>query len=373
MNPSDIELMLAEKGNPCISIVIPTQRYTRDRMQNPELIENALLRAKQLLRNSAWATAKINQLQSKLDSVLATIDYIRLQEGLAIFISPNISKVQLLPFLVKEKVMVSSNFEIRDLFYFRQFLKPYCLLAISKNRVRLFKGSGRELQEITNNDFPKQYEEEYEYAHPSIGSSSSGGLKEFERDKSVMQETRMRGFFRLADHALDKYLKEDMLLFVAGVGEELTSFEQISHHVKNLAGKIPGNYDIDAVHPLAESAWTKIQEYVKTSHVKLLTKLQEDIGKQLVVDGIRNVWKAAKEGKGLVLLLEKDYEVMAYHDPIYDEEIFLTPPAKPYNIILDAADDVIEIVKEKGGDIVILENGELNHFNHIALLLRYRG
>jgi hypothetical protein len=372
MNKSDIDLMLAEKGSPCLSIVIPTQRYTKGRMQNSALIEKALLKAKKLLANGAWPTDKIKLLESKLDSMLAGLDYLRLQEGLAIFISPNISRIFLLPFLVKEKVMVGKTFEVRDLFYFSQILKPYYLLTISKKRVRLFKGCGRDLQEIANNDFPKQYVEEYEYAHASVASSSSTGLKAFERDKSIMQETRMRGFFKQADHALDKYLKGDMLLFVAGVWEELTSFEQISDHVKRFAGKIPGNYDIDAVHPLAESVWKQIKNDVKASHTKLLVRLEEEIGKELATDGITNVWKAANEGKGLTLLLEKDYQVTAYQDALNVSQIYLTPPTKPYNIILDASDDVIEIVKEKGGDIVIVENGQLTKYNHIAMLLRYK-
>lgn len=32
---------------------------------------------------------------------------------------------------------------------------------------------------------------------------------------------------------------------------------------------------------------------------------------------------------------------------------------------------IIEIVKGKGGDVAILENGELNDFQRIALILRY--
>jgi hypothetical protein len=371
---SDIDLMLAEKGNPCISIVIPTIRYTRDRIQNPALLENALLKAKKLLTNSAWPQHKITALESKLDSILGRIDYLRLQEGLAIFMSPTISQIHLLPFPVKEKVIIGKSFEIRDLVYFSQYLKPYYLLTLSKKRARLFKGSGRDLQEITNNDFPKQYIEQYEYAHPSADSSSSTSLKAFERDKSIVQETRMKDFFKQADETLDKYLKgDDTRLFVAGVGEELTSFEHVSHHVKNVAGKIPGNYDIDAIHPLAESAWKKLKEDVKASHRDLLTKLEEDSGKHLAVDGIIDVWKSAKKGQGLLLLLEKDYQVRAYHDPLNDAHLSLTPPAGTYNIVLDAANDVIEVVKEKGGDVVIVENGELKNFGNIALLLRYRG
>lgn len=371
MNTPDIDLMQTEKGSPCLSIVIPTHRHSRDRMQNPTLIEHAMQKAKGLLSNGAWPKDKTAQLEAKLDSIFKQIELIRLQEGLAIFISPNVSKIYHLPFMVKEKVMLGNTFEVRDLVYFNQFLTPYYLLAISKKRLRLFKGSGRDLQEVTNSDFPKLYKDDYEYAPPSIGSSSSGSLKGFERDKSILQETRIKAFFTQADKTLNKYLKDNLPLFLAGVNEELANYEHISHHAKQIVGTIPGNYDIDAVHPLAEEAWEKIKGHVKASHEELLKKLQEGFGNRTAVDGVRSVWKAAKEGKGLTLLLEKDYRVTAYKDLLNDSQIFLTPPVGKYDIIVDAVDDIIEIVKEKGGNVAIVENGGLNDFDHIAMILRY--
>lgn len=43
-----------------------------------------------------------------------------------------------------------------------------------------------------------------------------------------------------------------------------------------------------------------------------------------------------------------------------------------YDIITDAADDVIEVVTEKGGNVVIVENGELKDFERVAMILRYQ-
>ncbi|MEX1238930.1 MAG: hypothetical protein WEB30_04405 [Cyclobacteriaceae bacterium] len=371
MNTSDIDLMLSEKGNPCISMIIPTHRYTRDRMQNPELIEKAIQKARKLLADSTWPKEKIRQLENKFELILQRIDLIRLQEGLAIFISPNTLKVHLLPFPVKEKVVVGQKFEMRNLFYFAQFLQPYYLLVVSKKRIRLLKGTGGDLQELTNDDFPRQYVEEYEYAPPSIGSSSSAGLKAFERDKSIVQETRLKSFLRRADQILNKYLKEDTLLFVAGVEEELVSFEQVSHHLNHLAGRIPGNYDFNAIHPLAEIAWKKMKEVVRASNKELLMELQEEIGTKMAAVGIRNVWHAAMEGKGLALLLEKDYEVIAYRNREDKSEIFLTAAGEKSEIVVDAAGELIEMVREKGGKVVILENGELEEYQNIAMILRY--
>lgn len=371
MNQQDIDALLAQKGKPCISITVPTTKYTRERMQNPELIEKAIDKAKQLLTHTAWPEEQTAILHHKLDSLKDNIDYMRLQEGLAIFISTDSFKIQLLPFTVSEKVILAGNFEIRDLIYFNQFLEPYYLLAISKKRIRLFKGCGRDLQEVINSDFPRKYVEEYEYSRPSVGSSSSSGLKSFERDKSVMQEARTKDFFRHADDAVSKYVKGDICLFVVGVEEQLADFDRISHHLNNIGGRIRGNFDVDAVHPLAQTCWNLIKEEVRTSQRKLLAKLEEDIGTGLAIDGIKSVWYAAQQSKGLMLLVEKNYEIRGYVQPDYPDHIYLFPPVGNHILVPDVADEIIRTVLEKGGGIQMVENGDLAGHDRIAMLLRY--
>jgi len=371
MDTSDIDLMLAEKDNPCISILIATPRSANPRNANSLLIAKAINKAHLLLTHSAWPVEKVKRLEDLLDSLTSKIDTIRLQQGLAVFISPTIFKIYLLPFPVKEKVMLGKSFEIQDVLYYTQFLEPYYLLALSKKKIRLLKGAGLELQEVENADFPKRYVEEYEYDRPSVGTSFGSTLKAFEKDKSEMQAIRLEAFFKKSDVALDKYLKKNTRLFLAGVGEEVSSFEHISHHGGQLTGIIKGNYDYDAVHPLAEGAWKSILEAVKTQHKEWLRKLEEGIGTRMAVAGIRNVWRAAAESKGLVLLLEKDYHTTVYIDPRNITQLFLTPPITQHHTVQDAPVDVLKMVREKGGQVVVVDNGALRNFKQIALLLRY--
>lgn len=372
MSSKDVDNMLGEKGKPCVSIIIPTKRFGHERQQNHELIEKAITRCQILVKHSSWQKEQIHQLQEKLDLLQERIEQIRLEEGLAIFISPDVFKIYCLPFPVTEKVMLGDSFELRDLIYLSQFLRPYYLIAVSKSRVRLLKGSGRDLHEVLNNDFPRKYTEEYEYARPSIASSSSTALKSFEKDKSIVSDTRIRTFFRHADHVLSKYVNPQTPLFVAGVGEEVADFEKVTSHLRQIRGTIRGNYDVDAVHPLAETVWNKIKREVQVANRELILKLNDAVGRRLAVDGLINVWKAASEGQGRILLLEKDYEQRGYLKDGDKEHLFLAPPIGKHEVINDAVDDVIEIVKAKGGDVAILENGELAEFQHIALIQRYQ-
>ncbi|MBL0741034.1 baeRF3 domain-containing protein [Chryseolinea lacunae] len=371
MDTTDIDDLLAEKDTPCVSIVISTPRFTNPRTSNAVVVSKALQKARLLLTHSAWPRDKINRLEIRLDVVASKIDTIGLQKGLAIFISPAVFKIYLLPFSVKEKIMLGKSFELQEMIYYAQFLEPYYLLALSKKKIRLLKGSGQELQEVENADFPKHYQEEFEYEHPSIGTSFGNTLKAFEKDKSELQSIRLEAFVRKSDAALGKYLKKDTPLFIAGVSEEVSSFENLSHHKQQLTGVIKGNYDHDAVHPLADSVWNTILTSVKTRHHDWLRKLDESMGSHMGTAGIRNVWRAASEGNVFVLLLEKDYHVTAYSDAQNARQLYITPPLAQHHIVPNAASEVVRMVKEKGGQVVIVDNDMLQHYKHIAILLRY--
>ncbi len=371
MDISDRGQILAQKGNLCITIMIPTQGNKVQRIQNQKTIEKTLLKVKEQLLDAKWTKEQKEQVSDRLDAILGTIDYLRLQDGLAIFVSPNISKFFLLPFRVKQKIVIDDNFEIRDLFYYEQFLKPYYLLALSKKRIRFFRGEGRDIKEVINNDFPKPYIDDYEYARPSIASSSSQALKSVERDKSILKETREKAFLLQTDKVINSYLKPHVPLLIAGTQEVLANFEEVTHHSDSVVGKVVGNYDYDALYPLAEAVWKKMEGFVKTSQQNILVELQEAAGKHLVADGLRQAWRAAKEGNGLTLLVEKDYETQAYLDPQDDAKIYLKAPAGTCKILTDAVDELIEVVHEKNGNIVMVENGSIGDYNCVAMLLRY--
>ncbi|HEX8040304.1 MAG TPA: hypothetical protein VF490_14200 [Chryseosolibacter sp.] len=371
MNIADREQILAQRGNLCVTIIIPTHGHNVQRIQNQKTIEKTFLGVKEQLLTAKWPKHEKDRVSDRLDAILGTIDYLRLQDGLAIFVSPKLSMYFLLPFRVTEKISIEDNFEIRDLFYYQQFLKPYYLLALSKKKIRLFKCEGRDVKEVINNDFPRPYIDEYEYAKPSIASSSSQGLKSSERDKSILKESREMAFLLQTDKVLDSYLRTDMPLLIAGTREVLANFRDVTHHSDHVIGSITGSYEFDALYPLAEAAWEKMEEYVKASHRGTLVQLQEARGKNLVAEGLREVWRAANEGKGLTLVLEKDYKAAAWVDPEDNARIYLKAPAGGYKALPDAVDELIEIVSEKKGNIIMVENGSMQDQDPVAMLLRY--
>lgn len=82
-----------------------------------------------------------------------------------------------------------------------------------------------------------------------------------------------------------------------------------------------------------------------------------------------DVWRVANEGRGSLLLVEKDYHAPATTDEAGWHLLPADEAAAPDGMD-DAVDEIIETVLSKQGRVVFLENGQLETHQRIALNLR---
>jgi hypothetical protein len=370
MDNKDIEDLLHKSGAPSVSIIVPVHRVSPERLKDEGIVSKAVNQAKELLKKE-FEKVDSNRLIKNIDELIEDIDYSHSKEGIGIFASPGISKVIKFPFPVVEKVKVGDTFDSRDLLYYVDTIIDYCVLSISKKHIHLYMGKGEDLREVKNEDFPIDYVETYEYEKPSRGTSFGNTLKEFERDKSVLQEIRLVDFLRTADHSLDKYLNGSMPLVISGGTKEVADFLQVTQHLKSVIGKVVGNYNFNGDLKLAGLAWEEVQNHFRNKNKIIISNLHE-LSIEMLASGVEKVWEAAKEGKGLELIVEKDFESNGYIiNDGYNLKLEKPFDAENYLYINNAVERIINIVKEKKGKIVFVDNDELKDFNGIALKLRY--
>jgi hypothetical protein len=374
MDSQEIEDILIDSGEPCISVIIPTHRLSPDRRQDFGNVNDAVEKAIKLIKikyeNSDYP---IGTLEFLLNKLLETIDFTHLKEGLGIYVSLRIQKIIKFPFQVIEKIKAAETFDSRDLLYYKTRVIKYHLLSISQKHIHLFNGEGEKLKEIHNDDFPLNYEETYEYSKPSRGNSfGSGELKEFERDKSILEEVRVVDFLKHADHLLNKYLKDVNPLMIAGGKKEIADFLNVTNHQKNIIGKVSGNYNYGESNQLADETWLQVKSHQKNQTTELLVGLKELIGKSILAVGIQEAWDATEEGNGRVLIIEKDYETHAYISK-NGTDLKLSKPLEidNYHLVSAAVERLIQLVRENNGDVIFTENGELQDFSGLVLKLRY--
>jgi hypothetical protein len=176
------------------------------------------------------------------------------------------------------------------------------------------------------------------------------------------------------DQALGKYLdQEGLRVVMVGVDKTLGHFNKFSKNTDKILGTVTGNYDFAPSEKIAELVWPVVQNKLAEEKEAILHELEESIGFNLYGSGLVSVHKAAVEGRIRTLLVEKSYQPQA----ILMEDgytLALDVPenyAGPGQVLHDAADDLIELVLDKAGKVVFVEDGDLSKHQQIAAIMRY--
>ncbi len=367
----DLLQLQNEKGNICVSVIVPTHRMMPERRGDNLEVEKALEKARQLLRYK-YSEVQAKPLIRYMDELFASIDFTHNMEGIGLYISSNTRLAVQFPFPVQEKVMVDDNFEIRDLLYKISYAIPYYVLMLAEKGGRLFEGQWKDLAEIKDNNWPMEYKDEYVYEKPVRSSSYAGHshVKSYEKDKSELEAIRFKDFFHKVDKTLNPYLTDNISLVLLGSEKELAWFEDVSKHKRNIRGKIAGSYNHSNSALLAEITWPVMLAYLEDERQQLVKEFREKIGARLAISGIQEIWKAAGEGRAFKLLVEKDFRCPGFvveNDP----HLYLRPLQEPHKILADAVDELIETVLEKGGHVCFTGSDALNDYGHVALITRY--
>ncbi len=233
-----------ERGNICVSMIVPTHRLASERRVDKYEVEKAITHVSQLL-NYKYSGEEGGALLEDLKELAATIDYNHNMEGIGIFVSEGVKSFIKFPFPVTEKVTVGDNFEIRDVLYKTKLSRPYYCLVLTEKKVRLFEGAMEQLTEIKGKHFPHDYFDDYIYNTPSRGSSNIGNpqMRSFEHDKSAMEAIRFKDFYRDVDAYLGDYLVQNMPLIVTGTDKDISWFESVTQFKQHIVGKVSGSYD----------------------------------------------------------------------------------------------------------------------------------
>jgi release factor family 3 len=363
---SIIKSMVNEKGKTCVSIIVPTHRIAPSGQGDRLEVQRAIIAAKEIVSN------KPGNFLLDIDSLFDQIDFNKNKEGVGIFVSPNIKKILSFPFPVTRKIVVNNFFHLHDLIYIENYQTDYYLLDISKKEIHLFRGMLDHLEEIKDKNFPKKIVDDYEYGKPSRSNSGSGyaHVKDVEKDKSTLRELRLKKIFQVTDKLLSKYINtKDIPLLLCGPTEDISIYRSATKHTDNIITSMSDNYKGSSVHDLALLAWLQVRSFIDERKLKLVDDLKEKFGEGLAICGIDGIWPATKEGRGRLLLVEKDYGKMGLITK--DDQLFLHGSGEKPVRYSDVIDEIINTVLEKNGKVVIMEKGGLEGYGGIALMLRY--
>jgi hypothetical protein len=353
----DLQQLQSLTSVPALSILLPTHRTSPDNKQDPIRVKNLVDEAVTRLA-AEFSQRELDPLFKQLDDLTSQIDYPHTLDGLALYVSHDFGKLYNLPFSVPARVVIDQTFATRDLVYGMHRALRYWVVLLSQASTRLFAGTGETLEEVHDRNFPAQM----------TGPGGTTALP-FEADSSYLDD-RHRRFFQQVDSHLAEYIKHDPVpLVVGGVDRQISFFREVSAHAPLIAGTLTGNFDRATIPEITPDVWSIIQSVRETARADALQELEQAMGAQRVVSTIEEVWRLAHEGRGKLLLFEKNYHVPAIVEPNGNLKLVDQPGGT--EVMDDAVDEIIEAVLAKGGSTAIVDDGALAAQQQIALILRY--
>lgn len=342
---------------PAVSILLPTHRTSPDNKQDPIRVKNLVDEAKTRL-GEEFSPRELEPLFNRLDTLVSEINYPHTLDGLALYVSHEFAKLYYLPFSVPARVVIDKTFATRDLVYGLHRDQRYWVFLLSENSTRLLAGTGQTLEEVEDGNFPMQM----------TGPGATAPIP-FDADTAYLDD-RYRRFFQQVDSTFTEYAADESLpLIVGGVVRQVSFFQEVSQHTSAIAGTLSGNFDRASLSELSLEVWPIVQSVREAQQASALASLDAAMGIKAVVSSIEETWRLAQEGRGKLLLVEKNYHVPA----ILTENggLELVEASGGTEVMDDAVDEIIEAVLAKGGEVAIVDDGALSAYQGIALTLRY--
>jgi hypothetical protein len=354
------ELFGAIKYLPAVSIILPFEpvmSLKTELAHQLKIIQEKVER--ELIKN--YPADKAVPVIVKLQNLIHHLNYNTRKKALAIFVSPVVEKVFYLDIEVNEKVIIDESFEIRDLIGNKKQIIQYLVFMISAELSKMYLGNCSKFILIKSN-LPENMDGEIE---------QQGGKGSYS-DTEKLKEVRTEKFLHHLDQDLGLILKAYPLpVFVLGTDKTLGYFRKITRNEQSLVQYIPGNYLQTPESEIREIMAPYTRHWHEMKEKSLLLQIQQAMSENKLEYGIRQVWKAASQKRGRLLLVEKNFIYPAHQgaepESISREDFSLNNPF----YIKDAVDDVMEKVLEAGGDIEFVGDDLLKAFGRIALIRYY--
>jgi hypothetical protein len=259
--------------------------------------------------------------------------------ALALFVSPDYAAAVRLGRAIEERVTIDDTFTTRDLVADLNRTALYRVITISERTSRLFIGDRRRLVEQRNEPWPLTRHDDYT---PTTWT----------RD--------------LNHHLRREHATHPLPVIIAGVQRSL---RKLAPNLADTIGVIPGNHDRTSATDLHHAAWPLVTDWLRSDATRAMDQLDHALSTNRYAGGIHEIWALAHDGRIATLVVENDYMLPAR----IDHNNQLHPANDPHHpdVNDDIIDDAIDTVLQHGGTAIIVNNGTLQHHQHIAAILRY--
>lgn len=315
LNLKKFKALMEKRNSILVSIYIPTHR-AGNAQEDHLRFKNALSEAKEMLKLKGLSDKDASAFLRKGYDLLEQDDFwMRLSDGLAVFLKDDMIEYYLVPIRFNAFVYVDKQFYLRPLFPVISGEDRFFLLAFSQNKVRFFEG---DLYGITpviiddlvpaNMDAALQLDSEKSNVQMHSGrGTAQAPIFHGHSTEQNQKVNQLKTYFRMIDDGLMEMLHDEKVpMILACVDHYAPIYKEITQYTNVADVHLGGNPDNEKPAMLHEKSWQIMQEFITTRKEEIIEKYDEFIGTGKATYNMLEALPAAKEGKIASLFVHKD-------------------------------------------------------------------
>ncbi|MCO6486312.1 MAG: hypothetical protein J5I41_11120 [Saprospiraceae bacterium] len=353
-----ISRLAAEKGAPCITISLNTHRTHPDNLQDAITLKNLVKEAESRVLAS-YDKRAVQPLLQRLQSVPDKVDANRNLDSLHLFLSNDTEEVVRSPFRTTDaRIQIHEHFAVRPLIKAYTRTQSYLIMVLGQAGVQLYEAENDAIQtEIRNGDFP-------------FGENTNVITDREKRSDAKKLDEMVREYFNVVDKALVKVVNETGLpCVVVSTQDNWDRLQQVADRPAVYQGHVAIDYNHMAPHQIAEDTYSFMRLQMSQQRARLIEEVRYAVGQSKVITDLNEIYRAALEGRGDLLLVHEDYA----QPVLMQGETEFTPVDDPQQngVVDDIVSDIAWNVLLRKGRVVFTRQEGLQDFGRIALKVRY--
>ncbi|HYW31132.1 MAG TPA: hypothetical protein VE869_06455 [Gemmatimonas sp.] len=351
-----------ERNGPCVSIYMPTERQFSGNQKDVEKYRQLVARTAQSLLKE-FPAADTEVLLSPLHELA---DNPRFWEhtldGLAVLRAPDYYKVYKLQRTVPERAIVADSFHTKPLLRIAQSADRFHVLAVTRDRARLFQGDRYALDEVqTDAGFPHTIAD-------ALGEDDRDPHEYTQGSDEIDQATQR--YFRAVDKAvMERYSKPlGVPLLLAALPQNQPAFRAVSKNAQLVEEGIAINPDALTADGIRERAWEIVEPKYRARLAGFVDDYHAGKARSLGTDDLDEIAMSVLGGRVRVLLVEDERLIPGRinRDTGSIEQGTLDDAHTD-----DLLDDLAEFTLRMGGEVVIVPTHSMPTRTGAAAVYRF--
>lgn len=358
MQKETLVKLASERNTPCVTISMATHRTHPANAQDAIGLKNLVKEAQERVI-AEFGKRPAGDLLDKLEQLDKAVDINHNLDSLHIFLSNTTMEIIRSPWPVAANtVQISDRFAVRPVIKAFNRTEHYLILLLSQSGVKLFEAINDGIvAEIRNDDFPFK-----ETTHYTTSPDKSTDAKHV--------DNLVREYLNVVDKAVQRVHRDSGMQCVAiCTDDNYSRLMQVADKPAAYYGHVHINYNDTANHTIAADAWKLIQSLQHQRRTQAISEMQQAVSQGNVLTDLAEIFRAAKEGRGDLLITRNDYNqaVKMTDDFSFELADDITAP----NVTDDIVSEIAWEVMSKKGRAIFTDQDEITALGQIALKVRY--